>query len=178
VVEKKFLSVGIFIVSCFLNGCGSDNPLTKYSSANDSCSLQLDSNSWQVTSSPNQNIFPITNSYASVQATTSHCGSIFSSSNNIQISVNFNASVGGLVGQQLALVSFSVGAKSLIESDSTLNFTTGNLKGTIVDSRTNSSWKPPFSDPGFMTFTFQIPNSIIGQTSLYPTGIIYFDNVN
>ena len=180
-VEVKSFSIGILIASCVLCGCGNNNFLSKYGSdvsANQSCSLQLDSSSWIVSSSPNQTIFPITNSYASVQALTSNCGSIFSSSNNIKISINFNSTLTGFVGQQLALASFSVGAKTLVESDSALNFTTGNLKGTIVDSRSNSNWKPPFSDPGFMTFTFQIPNSIVGQTNFYPSGILYFDQVD
>ncbi|MBX9839253.1 MAG: hypothetical protein K2X69_13190 [Silvanigrellaceae bacterium] len=169
---------GSISIMCLVISCGGENALTKYGSANDACSLQIDSTTWQVSSTPNQNIFPITNSFASVQASTLNCGSLFSGSNNIQISVNFKSPVNNLIGQELALVSFSVGSKSLIQSDTSLNFITGNLKGTIVDSRTNSNWKPPFSDPGFMTFTFQIPTSIIGQTNSYPTGIIYFDQVN
>jgi len=62
--------------------------------------LEIDSTTWQVSSSPNQNIFRITNFYASVQAASLNCGSLFSGSNIIKIFVNFNAPVSNLVGQQ------------------------------------------------------------------------------
>lgn len=176
--KVKLFSISILIASCVLSGCKGENFLSQYGSANQSCSLQIDSSSWLIASSPNQAVFPTTNFYASVQAQTLNCGSILSGSNDIKISINFNSSVSSFIGQQLALVSFSVGAKTLVSSDTALNFTAGNLKGTIMDSRTNSNWKAPFADPGFMTFTFQIPNSIVGQMNFYPSGTIYFDQVN
>lgn len=169
------ISLAFLISSC---GSGSGNPFSKLGSSNDSCSLQIDQSTWEVTSSPNQTIFPITNNYASVQASTANCGTMFSGSNNISISVNFTSSLVGYPGQQLALVSFSVGAKSLVESDTSNNFVSGKLQGIAVTSQTNSNWKPPFSDPGFMVLTFQIPASSLGVISSYPSGLIYVDQIN
>ena len=132
--------------------------------------MPLNTSSWQQAYSPNINIFPPTYNYTAVSASTSNCTSVFSDTKDITVSLNLSSNVNGYTGQQLVFAAIYGGSRTFVANDFSYNFYSGSLNGTIVDSSANSTWRPPFADPGNFTLVFQIPISILGQTSNYPTG--------
>lgn len=141
-----------------------------------SCSINLDSSTWQVANSPNVNVFPPTYNYAAVSASANDCNNfIFSDEKNVQISLHLNAGVNAYTGQQLVFAGLYAGSHSFMASDYSFNFYSGSLNGMIIDSAVNSSWKPPYSNISYFTAVFEIPSSILGQIGNYPTGWIQVD---
>ncbi|BBH54730.1 hypothetical protein [Fluviispira sanaruensis] len=174
----KSQSVLFMMFSFVFISCGGNKLDSFLSSGNDSCSLQLDQSSWQTTSTPNQNLFPTTGNFATVQASTGNCSTIFSARNPIKVSLNLSSEADKIDGQQLSFLAISLGSKAFIRNDLSSYFVSGRLQGVMIDSRTNANWTPPFADPGFVILTFQIPNSILGEFQNYPSGLVYIDQVD